>query len=447
MPKRKPILPKGVPNRGQTRAPAAPPKAGRGKAMERHLSAALDRLTRLQAEAAQMERLLRSSGEKLTPSQLAQMKKNLAGLFERVDIERAHVECQRRRHIYEKIQADPDGFARHSLRLFSREEFAPLHFDQATVQEIIARLGPPPVAERVEQRAEYLQRAVLLAATPARRKEWMRRLLNYAPRFVDDGRFEDAWTVLLMAAPTLEDVDKVNPFLACMADGGLMTWEQALNTAARDVTDQLGLPLDQAPPPTSPEYQAWLQAQLAAPELRDRAARVMTERPDAVQAAARMLDSGLQGALHLLERGDLDGTLLAPDVLAPVLAELEARGAGLAERWRATADEAERAVVQAGIGEMLFTIMREALPGLWTPARRAALEAGLTNFITRAAKRDKPAVGYARIALLSLTAYENPTDNRFLIGWAMRAVQQLGKQRLAGADNQRISESANGKSV
>lgn len=436
MTKRKPILPKRMPSRGQAGASAAHLKAGRGEAMERHLSAALDRLTRLQAELAQVERLARSSGGNLTPSQLAQIKESLVGLNERIAIEHAHVECQRRRHIYEKIQADLDGFARDSLRLFSREEFAPLHFDQATVQEVIARLGPPPVAERVEQRVKYLQRAVLLAATPERRKEWARRLLNYAPRFVDDGRFEDAWAVLLMAAPTLEDVNKVNPFLVCMADGGLMTWEQALNTAARDVADQLGLPLDQAPPPTSPDYSAWLQAQLAAPELRARAARVMTERPDAVQAATRMLDSGLQGALHLLERGDLDGTLWGPDVLAPVLAELEARGAGLAVRWRDAADDVERAAVEAGIGEMLFTIVRKALPGLWTPARRAALDAGLANFITHAAKQDKSAAGYARIALLSLTAYENPTDNGFLIGWAMRAVQQLGKQRLAGADHQ-----------
>jgi hypothetical protein len=434
MPKRKPILPKRAPSRGQTGAPAAPPKAGRGEAMEPHLSAAVDRLARLQAELAQAERLLRSSGEKLTPSQLAQMKETLAGLREKVDIERAHVECQRRRHIYKKIQADLDGFIRDSLRLFSREEFAPLHFDQATVREVIARLGPPPVAERVEQRAEYLQRAVLLAATPERRKEWMRRLLNYAPRFVDDGRFEDAWTVLLMAAPTLEDVNKVNPFLACMADGGLMAWEQTLDTAARDVTHQFELSLDQAPPPTSPEYPAWVQAQLATPKLRDRAARVMTERPDVVQAATRILDSGLHGALHLLQRGDLDGTLLGPDVLAPVLAELEARGARLAVRWRDAAGEADRAAVEAGIGEMLVILVREALPGIWTPARRAALEAGLADFITRAAKRDKSAAGYAQIARLSLAAYENPTDNGFLIGWMMRAVQQLGKQRLAGPD-------------
>ena len=425
MSKRKPILPLGMSRPPATRTSASQP----GKTMHPQLKDALDRLAERESALAYAEQTLRFARGKLPPASLAEGEAALIALRESVALERAHIECQRHRDIYEKFHADIAGFNLYTLRLFSRDEFAPLHFGQDVIQEIIERQGPPPVAERIEQRAEYIRRAVPLSAPPDRRRELATRLLRYAPRLVRAKRIREAWAVFLMAASTLEDVDEINPFLGCMIDGGLVAWEQAQIAQAEAIIGELGLPLDQAPRRDSPEYPIWLRAHLDTPEVRAQLNRLLPQHPAAIEAAERVWESGIQGALVLLERGDLYEVLLEPDEIIPVLARMPDRSEELAARWRA-AGEQERAAVQAEISEMLVNAICEALPELWTPARRADLEAKLARFIARMADRGDVAAHYAQMALESLKLYDDPADNVFLIGWVMRSIQKVAELRI-----------------
>jgi hypothetical protein len=79
---------------------------------------------------------------------------------------------------------------------------------------------------------------------------------------------------------------------------------------------------------------------------------------------------------------------------------------------------------------MLVNAICEALPELWTPARRADLEAKLARFIARMADRGDVAAHYAQMALESLKLYDDPADNVFLIGWVMRSIQKVAELRI-----------------
>lgn len=118
------------------------------------------------------------------------------------------------------------------IELFRGEEYAPLHFADELVEQMIARVGEPPVVEAGDEAAfsDYLRRAVLSVALPNTRRLLSAQLRRYLPRYVEAGRWKEAVAIDYSAFRTSLG-NEVTPFLAQMALAGLADYYETHDEA------------------------------------------------------------------------------------------------------------------------------------------------------------------------------------------------------------------------
>lgn len=126
------------------------------------------------------------------------------------------------RALAQEFHGDQQAANAFCIELFQREEFAPLHFSAELVEQIIGKLGEPPVVEAGEEQrfSDYLRTAVLLVALPDHRRMLAAQLRRYLPGYVEAGQWREAVAIDYSAFRTSLG-NEVTPFLAQMALAGL----------------------------------------------------------------------------------------------------------------------------------------------------------------------------------------------------------------------------------
>ncbi len=131
-------------------------------------------------------------------------------------------QVQGQRAVAAAFHRDSEAANAFCIELFRAEEFAPLHFADELVAQMIARVGEPPVVEVGDEAifSDYLRRAVLSVALPNTRRLLAAQLRRYLPRYVEAGRWQEAVAIDYSAFRTALG-NEVTPFLAQMALAGL----------------------------------------------------------------------------------------------------------------------------------------------------------------------------------------------------------------------------------
>ena len=135
---------------------------------------------------------------------------------------------QQQRAVATEFYRDMDAASAFCIELFRGAEFAPLHFSDEVVEQMIARVGEPPVVEADEEQrfSEYLRRAVLSVASPNTRRLLAAQLRRYLPHYVEAQRWKEAVAIDYNAFRTALG-NEVSPFLAQMALAGLADYYEA----------------------------------------------------------------------------------------------------------------------------------------------------------------------------------------------------------------------------
>ena len=124
-----------------------------------------------------------------------------------------------------ELSADEDRLQRFSLEVFRDERFAPLHFEDWVVEQVIERFGEPPVSVDPADTAftDYLRAAVQWAATARVRRAISGQVVRFVPAYVEAGLINEALAINYNAYVTVMS-DANTPLLVQMMVGGLSRW-------------------------------------------------------------------------------------------------------------------------------------------------------------------------------------------------------------------------------
>ena len=123
------------------------------------------------------------------------------------------------------LSADETALQRFSLEVFRDERFAPLHFDDGVVEQVLDQFGEPPVSEDENDTSfsDYLRSSVLWFASSRVRRALSAQSRRFIPAFVEAGQIRHALALDYNAYVTVMS-DAVTPLLAQMMVGALSRW-------------------------------------------------------------------------------------------------------------------------------------------------------------------------------------------------------------------------------
>ena len=124
-----------------------------------------------------------------------------------------------------RLSSDQDQLQRFSLEVFRNPRFAPLHFDDWIVEQVLDQFGEPPVSEDPEDTAftDYLRTAVQWVASSRVRRAISGQVRRFIPTYVDAGMIDEALAIEYNAYVTVMS-DANTPLLVQMLVGGLSRW-------------------------------------------------------------------------------------------------------------------------------------------------------------------------------------------------------------------------------
>ncbi len=124
-----------------------------------------------------------------------------------------------------KLSADEEQLQRFSLEVFRNPRFAPLHFDDWVIEQVLDRFGEPPVAEDPADTAftDYLRAAVQWIATSQVRRAISSQVQRFLPSYVEAGLINEALAIEYNVYVTVMS-DANSPLLVQMLVGGLSRW-------------------------------------------------------------------------------------------------------------------------------------------------------------------------------------------------------------------------------
>jgi hypothetical protein len=124
-----------------------------------------------------------------------------------------------------KLSADEENLQRFSLEVFRNPRFAPLHFDDWVIEQVLDRFGEPPVTEDPADTAftDYLRAAVQWVATSQVRRAISSQAQRFVPQYVETGLIDEALAIEYNVYVTVMS-DANSPLLVQMLVGGLSRW-------------------------------------------------------------------------------------------------------------------------------------------------------------------------------------------------------------------------------
>lgn len=126
---------------------------------------------------------------------------------------------------YRDLIADIEQAHRMSLELLRDERFAPLHFSDEIIEQVLERVGEPPLVEDPDDPAfaEYVRSAVASVATSLVRRVMGDQLRRFLPQYIEAGQLREA-IIIDYNAKLTQTADVVSPFLVQMLVAGLARW-------------------------------------------------------------------------------------------------------------------------------------------------------------------------------------------------------------------------------
>jgi hypothetical protein len=124
-----------------------------------------------------------------------------------------------------ELDADEQALHKFSLEIFRDPRFAPLHFDDWVIEQVLDQYGEPPVVEDDSDTAfsDYLRAAVQSIATSRVRRAISSQLRRFIPDYVEAGQIRDGLAIDYNAYVTVMS-DANTPVLVQMLVGGLSRW-------------------------------------------------------------------------------------------------------------------------------------------------------------------------------------------------------------------------------
>jgi hypothetical protein len=132
---------------------------------------------------------------------------------------------QQHRAEAEALAADSEAANRFSLDVFRDERFAPLHFDDWVIEQVLAELGEPPIVEDDSDPAfsNYLRDAVQRIAGSRVRRAMAEQVIRFIPGYIEAGQVREALAIEQNAYMTVMS-EAITPLLVQMLVGGLARW-------------------------------------------------------------------------------------------------------------------------------------------------------------------------------------------------------------------------------
>ena len=123
------------------------------------------------------------------------------------------------------LSADEQALHKLSLEIFRDPRFAPLHFDDWMIEQVLDQFGEPPVVEDEADTAfsDYLRTAVQSIGTSRVRRTMSAQLRRFLPAYVEAGQITEGLAIDYNVYMTVMS-DANTPLLVQMLVGGLSRW-------------------------------------------------------------------------------------------------------------------------------------------------------------------------------------------------------------------------------
>jgi hypothetical protein len=123
------------------------------------------------------------------------------------------------------LSADEQALHRLSLEVFRDPRFAPLHFDDWVVEQVLEQHGEPPVVEDEADTAftDYLRNAVQSIASSRVRRAMSSQVRRFIPAYTEAGQINEALAIDYNAYVTVMS-NANTPLLVQMLVGALSRW-------------------------------------------------------------------------------------------------------------------------------------------------------------------------------------------------------------------------------
>ena len=123
------------------------------------------------------------------------------------------------------LSADEQALHRLSLEVFRDPRFAPLHFDDWVVEQVLEQHGEPPVVEDEADTAftDYLRNAVQSIASSRVRRAMSSQVRRFIPAYAEAGQINEALAIDYNAYVTVMS-NANTPLLVQMLVGALSRW-------------------------------------------------------------------------------------------------------------------------------------------------------------------------------------------------------------------------------
>ena len=124
-----------------------------------------------------------------------------------------------------ELSADEEALHRLSLEIFRDPRFAPLHFDDWMIEQVLDQFGEPPVVEDEADTAfsDYLRVAVQSIGSSRVRRAISSQLRRFIPAYVEAGQITEGLALDYNAYVTVMS-NANTPLLVQMLVGGLSRW-------------------------------------------------------------------------------------------------------------------------------------------------------------------------------------------------------------------------------
>jgi hypothetical protein len=332
-------------------------------------------------------------------------------------------------HRPELLALDEDTVEQAAERLFAADRFRPFRFSAEDVHRAFVEVGYPERYGTSAQDAGPYHEAIVYLTDKPRRKEMARQLLAWLPEYVDAGRYLEALLVQSSALWMVEEPEQANPFLTEMFRLGFIDWAHQIQAQQEELIKQVGLDVAQFNKLSPGDFQAWLQAQMADPEIEAWVESYLADHPmlrEYNSASSRALE---QAVPYLLGREDASRLLLSPEELEPWMAVLAERLGAVGDAVLSATGRGEAAdagAIEEHLTERVFEVAVEMAPAIFTPDRLAGLVAELRDYRHDLQEAgDEEAAALATTALLKVIGEDEPAANRFLVAICVASLRLM----------------------
>jgi hypothetical protein len=124
-----------------------------------------------------------------------------------------------------QLSGDEQELQRFSLEVFRDPRFAPLHFEDWMVEQVLNQFGEPPIVEDEADPAfsDYLRAAVQEISVSRVRRALSSQVRRFIPAYVEAGQIKEALAIDYNAYVTVMS-NANSPLLVQMLVGGLSRW-------------------------------------------------------------------------------------------------------------------------------------------------------------------------------------------------------------------------------